>query len=232
MALCSQLGRGASLGTRASDVRCLPPRPSGSAPARARSCPGLRTNNPEAAKAFGVESISTPNPEVLIMASAPLSRHSIRAIASTAAAVSSRSPYTAAAAVTEAERRLRVAQLDPLNQRHNAFLAAAAVRRCLDEMHGDLSSASRLQHRSEEQRVAFDHEAVRRADFVTLQSYLRNLPHDYPIRVLSAALAYQVWHIRETSPATRTMQFDAHPERRDYRFECGEGPECQPPPSK
>src|SRR5215470_9845158 len=40
-------------------------------------------------------------------------------------------------AVTSVKRRLHVEQLDPLNQRHNAFLAAATLRRYLDEMHGD-----------------------------------------------------------------------------------------------
>src|SRR5207253_511664 len=39
-------------------------------------------------------------------------------------------------AVTEVRRRLGVADLDPLNQRHNAFLAAATLRRYLDEMRG------------------------------------------------------------------------------------------------
>jgi hypothetical protein len=30
-------------------------------------------------------------------------------------------------------------------------------------------------------------------DFVTIQPYLQHLPRDYPIRVLSAALAYRLW---------------------------------------
>ena len=30
-------------------------------------------------------------------------------------------------------------------------------------------------------------------DFVTIQPYLQQLPRDYPIRVLSAALAYRLW---------------------------------------
>src|SRR5439155_1106490 len=43
-----------------------------------------------------------------------------------------------AEAVAEVRRRLGVAELDPLNQRHNAFAAAATLRRYLDEMRGDL----------------------------------------------------------------------------------------------
>jgi hypothetical protein len=31
-------------------------------------------------------------------------------------------------------------------------------------------------------------------DFVTVQPYLKDLPRDYPVRVLAGALAYRVWH--------------------------------------
>src|SRR5436190_14248281 len=40
-------------------------------------------------------------------------------------------------AVADVKRRLHVDPLDPLNQRHNAFVAAATLRRYLDDMHGD-----------------------------------------------------------------------------------------------
>jgi hypothetical protein len=30
-------------------------------------------------------------------------------------------------------------------------------------------------------------------DFVTIQPYLKHLPRDYPIRVLTPALAYRIW---------------------------------------
>src|SRR2546430_1468329 len=43
-----------------------------------------------------------------------------------------------AEAVAGTRRRLHVEQLDPLNQRHNAFLAAATLHLYLDEMSGDL----------------------------------------------------------------------------------------------
>src|SRR5262249_57312757 len=42
-----------------------------------------------------------------------------------------------AAAVADARRVLGAAELDPLNQRHNAFVAAATLRRYLDQMSGD-----------------------------------------------------------------------------------------------
>jgi hypothetical protein len=37
-------------------------------------------------------------------------------------------------------------------------------------------------------------------DFVTIQPYLQNLPRDYPIRVLTAALAYRLWRMEGTLP--------------------------------
>ncbi len=38
-------------------------------------------------------------------------------------------------------------------------------------------------------------------DFVTIQPYLQLLPRDYPVRVLSAALAYRLWRAEATLPA-------------------------------
>jgi hypothetical protein len=37
-------------------------------------------------------------------------------------------------------------------------------------------------------------------DFVTIQPYLQHLPRDYPVRVLSAALAYRIWRREGTLP--------------------------------
>jgi soluble lytic murein transglycosylase-like protein len=99
-----------------------------------------------------------------------------------------------AAAVTEAERRLRVEHLDPLNQRHNAFVAAATLRGYLDEMNGDVFLALlayNIGPRNGGLRAIMTQYGAR--DFVTIQPYLQHLPRDYPIRVLSAALAYRLW---------------------------------------
>jgi soluble lytic murein transglycosylase-like protein len=99
-----------------------------------------------------------------------------------------------AAAVTEAERRLRVDHLDPLNQRHNAFVAAATLRGYLDEMGGDVFLALlayNIGPRNGGLRAIMTQYGAR--DFVTIQPYLQHLPRDYPIRVLSAALAYRLW---------------------------------------
>ena len=38
-------------------------------------------------------------------------------------------------------------------------------------------------------------------DFVTIQPYLQLLPRDYPVRVLSAALAYRLWRADAALPA-------------------------------
>jgi hypothetical protein len=32
-------------------------------------------------------------------------------------------------------------------------------------------------------------------DFATAQPYLQDLPRDYPVRVLAAALAYRLWRV-------------------------------------
>jgi soluble lytic murein transglycosylase-like protein len=99
-----------------------------------------------------------------------------------------------AAAVTDARRALGVEQLDPLNQRHNAYVAAATLRRYLDEMAGDLFLgllAYNIGPRNGGLQGIMTQYGAR--DFATIQPYLQNLPRDYPIRVLAAALAYRLW---------------------------------------
>jgi len=99
-----------------------------------------------------------------------------------------------AEAVADARRRLHVDQLDPLNQRHNAYVAAATLRRYLDEMHGDPFLgllAYNIGPRNGGLRAIMQQYGAR--DFATIQPYLSTLPRDYPIRVLAAALAYRLW---------------------------------------
>jgi hypothetical protein len=66
-------------------------------------------------------------------------------------------------AVAAARERLRVRKLDPLNQRHNAFVAAATLQP-LPHRHGrrPVPRPPRLQHRPAERRPARHHDAVRR----------------------------------------------------------------------
>jgi len=106
-----------------------------------------------------------------------------------------------AEAVADVKRRLRVEQLDPLNQRHNAFVAAATLRRYLDEMRGDPFLgllAYNIGPRNGGLRAIMQQYGAR--DFVTIQPYLNTLPRDYPIRVLSAALAYRLWRTEGRLP--------------------------------
>jgi hypothetical protein len=104
-------------------------------------------------------------------------------------------------AVAAAREQLRVRKLDPLNQRHNAFVAAATLRRYLTDMHGDLFLgllAYNIGPRNGGLRSIMTQYGA--TDFVTIQPYLQLLPRDYPIRVLSAALAYRLWRRDGTLP--------------------------------
>jgi soluble lytic murein transglycosylase-like protein len=106
-----------------------------------------------------------------------------------------------AAAVASVRKRLGVEQLDPLNQRHNAFLAAATLRLYLDEMRGDPFLgllAYNIGPKNGGLRTIMSQYGAR--DFVTIQPYLHQLPRDYPIRVLSAALAYRLWRTEGRLP--------------------------------
>ena len=104
-------------------------------------------------------------------------------------------------AVAAARERLNVRKLDPLNQRHNAFVAAATLRRYLSDMRGDLFLgllAYNIGPRNGGLRSIMTQYGAH--DFVTIQPYLQLLPRDYPIRVLSAALAYRLWRRDGTLP--------------------------------
>jgi soluble lytic murein transglycosylase-like protein len=99
-----------------------------------------------------------------------------------------------AAALADARKELGTDSLDMLNQRHNAFVAAATLRRYLDEMKDDPFLgllAYNIGPRNGGLLSIMRQYGAR--DFVTIQPYLQNLPRDYPIRVLSAALAYRLW---------------------------------------
>lgn len=113
-----------------------------------------------------------------------------------------------------ARRKLGVRELDPLNQRHNAFVAAATLQRYLAEMGGDLFLgllAYNIGPRNGGLLSIMKQYGAR--DFVTIQPYLQHLPRDYPVRVLSAALTYRLWrtlgrlpHYEEGDNAARVQQ--------------------------
>jgi soluble lytic murein transglycosylase-like protein len=101
---------------------------------------------------------------------------------------------TPAAAQRDAAQALGVAHLDLADARQNAFVGAATLRHYLDQMHGDLFLgllAYNIGPANGGLRAIMDQYGAR--DFVTIQPYLQQLPRDYPIRVLSAALAHRLW---------------------------------------
>jgi soluble lytic murein transglycosylase-like protein len=99
-----------------------------------------------------------------------------------------------ASAVEAARGVLRVSKLDRWNQRHNAFLAAATLRRYLRDMRGDLFLALLAYNIGPKNGGLLSiMEQYGARDFVSIQPYLKNLPRDYPVRVLAAALAYRLW---------------------------------------
>lgn len=90
--------------------------------------------------------------------------------------------------------KLGTQKLDPVNQRHNAFLGAATLRVYHAQMHGDLFLGLLAYNIGPQNGgLASIMQQYGAKDFVTIQPYLQNLPRDYPVRVLSAALAYRVW---------------------------------------
>ncbi len=98
------------------------------------------------------------------------------------------------AAVEAVRRQLHVSRLDPRNPQHNAQLAAATLRHYLDEMHEDLFLgllAYNIGPRNGGLRSIMQQYGAR--DFFTIQPYLQHLPRAYPIRVLSASLAFRLW---------------------------------------
>jgi len=100
------------------------------------------------------------------------------------------------------QHRLGVAKTDPRDPRQNAWLAAATLQRYLAEMGGDLFLgllAYNVGPQNGGLRSIMAQYGAR--DFVTIQPYLQLLPRDYPVRVLSAALAYRLWRTDAELPA-------------------------------
>ncbi len=106
-------------------------------------------------------------------------------------------------AAQEAVRRtLGLTQLDYRDTRQNAYLAAATLRHYLDEMNGDLFLgllAYNIGPRNGGLLSIMQQYGAR--DFFTIQPYLQHLPRDYPIRVLTAALAFRLWTTLGALPA-------------------------------
>lgn len=104
-------------------------------------------------------------------------------------------------AVESAKEALGIKNLDQHNQRHNAYVGAATFKLYLGQMGGDLFLgllAYNIGPYNGGLRSIMGQYGAK--DFVTIQPYLKNLPRDYPVRVLSAALAYRVWKAKGELP--------------------------------
>jgi hypothetical protein len=91
--------------------------------------------------------------------------------------------------------------LDWRNPRHNALLGAATWRHYLKEMKNDLFLsllAYNIGPKNGGLLSIMRQYGAR--DFATIQPYLQNLPRDYPIRVLTAALAFRLYKVEGKLP--------------------------------
>lgn len=93
----------------------------------------------------------------------------------------------------QAEKYLGV-KASLIDPKHNAYIAAATFKYYLAQMHGDLFLGLLAYNIGPAngglKSIMQQYGAT---DFVTIQPYLQQLPRDYPIRVLSHALAFRLW---------------------------------------
>ncbi len=79
------------------------------------------------------------------------------------------------------------------DQRHNGFIAAATLTYYLNQMKKDLFLGLLAYNIGPKNGgLRFIMQQYGATDFVTIQPYLQQLPRDYPIRVLSYALAFRL----------------------------------------
>ncbi|MDD5758050.1 MAG: transglycosylase SLT domain-containing protein [Desulfobulbaceae bacterium] len=105
------------------------------------------------------------------------------------------------AALQDVGKHLEGQKLDWRNPRHNALIAAATWHYYLEEMQGDLFLALLAYNIGPKNGGLLSIMRQYGAkDFVTIQPYLQNLPRDYPIRVLTAALAFRLYKAEEQLP--------------------------------
>ena len=96
--------------------------------------------------------------------------------------------------IARAGKKLAEHQLSLENPRHNAFLAAATLKYYLEQMHNDLFLGLLAYNIGPSNGgLRFIMQQYGANDFFTIQPYLQQLPRDYPIRVLSYALAFRLW---------------------------------------
>lgn len=97
-------------------------------------------------------------------------------------------------AISEAASHLGVEKVSLADPRHNAFVAAATLNYYLKQMHGDLFLGLLAYNIGPSNGgLRFIMQQYGAKDFVTIQPYLQKLPRDYPLRVLSYALAFRIY---------------------------------------
>ena len=93
----------------------------------------------------------------------------------------------------EALARLKTDMLDPANHRHNAFAAAGTLKIYLERMNGNMILGLLAYNIGPQNGGLRDIMGRYGAtDFITIQPYLQELPRNYPVRVLTYALAFRV----------------------------------------
>ena len=91
-------------------------------------------------------------------------------------------------------KRLAVDKISLTDPRQNAFVAAAVLKYYLAQMNDDLFLGLLAYNIGPANGgLKFIMRQYGAANFVTIQPYLQQLPRDYPIRVLSYALAFRLW---------------------------------------
>jgi len=104
--------------------------------------------------------------------------------------------------MSQAARRLSVSELSLTDPRHNAFVAAATFKFYLEQMRGDLFLGLLAYNIGPANGgLRFIMQQYGATDFITIQPYLQQLPRDYPVRVLSYALAFKLWQNEGKLPA-------------------------------
>ncbi|MDD2467191.1 MAG: transglycosylase SLT domain-containing protein [Desulfobulbus sp.] len=97
---------------------------------------------------------------------------------------------------------LGVDQVDVNDHRHNAFVAAATLNYYLRQMNNDLFLGLLAYNIGPKNGgLRFIMQQYGATDFITIQPYLQQLPRDYPIRVLSHALAFRLYRKMDKLPA-------------------------------
>ncbi|MEQ1529642.1 MAG: transglycosylase SLT domain-containing protein, partial [Methylococcales bacterium] len=104
--------------------------------------------------------------------------------------------------MASAAKRLAVSKPDLNDPRHNAFIAAATFKFYLQQMKNDLFLGLLAYNIGPANGgLHFIMQQYGATDFITIQPYLQTLPRDYPIRVLSYALAFRLWRKEGRLPA-------------------------------